>query len=269
MSQRSMLISLIIFTITIICSLAIGAHADPVGIWLFDEATGTKAKDFSGKKNDGIIHDLKWTKDSKFGSALVFEGKPGTWVEVPDSPSLDITDEITLMAWVFPTMFTGEWQRLVVKTFVGDVAPWMVYGFYEQGGSNGRTGFIISVDKGLEKRVGNGEPQLKLKDWNHLAAVYDGKEQRFYLNGEVKAKGPASGKLDTNDIPVSIGRNNVGNREHYQGLMDEVAIFNKALTEKEIQKIIKDGLATFTGVEPVGKLSTTWGEIKAKAKITK
>lgn len=102
-----------------------------------------------------------------------------------------------------------------------DVAPWMVYGFYEQGGGNGNTGFIISVNGGQEKRVGNGEPRIKLNEWNHLAAVYDGKEQRFYLNGEVKAKGAASGKIDTNDIPVSIGRNNVGNREHFVGVIDE------------------------------------------------
>jgi hypothetical protein len=174
---------------------------------------------------------------------------------------LDITDEITLMAWVYPTEFTGEWFRIVVKTYVGDVAPWMVYGFYEQGGSNGKTGFIISVDGGQEKRCGNGpSPQMPPNEWTHLAATYDGKEMRLYYNGEVKVKNAASGKMDTNDIPVSIGRNNVGDREHFIGVIDEVAIFNKALTESEV----KQAMEQITAVEPSNKIATSWGFVKSR-----
>jgi len=224
----------------------------------FNEGKGDNAKDMSKNNNNSILHKVKWTK-GKYGNAVEFSGEQGGWVEVPDSPSLDITDEITLMAWVYPTQFTGEYLRIVVKTYVGDVAPWMVYGFYEEGGSNGMIGFIISVGK---QQKGLLAPhRIPLNQWTHIAATYDGKEQRLYYNGEVKATIATSGKMDTNDIPVSIGRNNVGNREHFVGIIDEVAIFKRALSESEIRGAMEKEI---TAVEPLNKIPTIWGFIKSR-----
>ncbi|MCG9133332.1 LamG domain-containing protein [Candidatus Poribacteria bacterium] len=224
----------------------------------FDEAKGDTAKDKSKHKNDGTLHKAKRVK-GKIGDGIELSGDAGGWVEVPDADSLDITDEITLMCWVYPTQFTNEWFRIIVKTWAGDTAPWMVYGFYEQGGSNGKVGFIISVDKGTEKRCGNGpSPQLPPDEWTHLAATYDGSKMKLYYDGEVKVEVDAKGKIDTNDVPVSIGRNSEGNREHYIGSIDEVAIWSVALDEGEIQKAMDQVFA----VEPADKLPTSWGAIK-------
>ena len=232
---------------------------DELALYLsFDEAKGGTAKDKSKHGNDGTIHKGKRVK-GKIGQAIELTGEPGGWVEVPDSKSLDITDEITLMCWVYPTQFTAEWFRIIVKTWAGDTAPWMVYGFYEQGGSNGKTGFIISVDKGTEKRCGNGpSPQLPSKEWTHLAATYDGSQMKLYYDGEMKVEQDAKGKIDTNDVPVSVGRNSEGNREHYIGRIDEVAIWSVALDEGEIQEAMDHVYA----VEPEGKLPTRWGTLK-------
>ena len=232
---------------------------DELALYLsFDEAKGDTAKDKSKHGNDGTIHKGKRVK-GKIGQAVELSGEAGGWVEVPDSPSLDITDEITLMCWVYPTEFTNEWFRIIVKTWAGDTAPWMVYGFYEQGGSNGKTGFIISVNKGTEKRCGNGpSPQLPAKEWTHLAATYDGNQMKLYYDGEMKVEQDAKGKIDKNDVPVSVGRNSEGNREHYIGRIDEVAIWSVALDEDEINQAMDRVYA----VEPEGKLPTRWGAIK-------
>ena len=232
---------------------------DELALYLsFDEAKGDTAKDKSEHKNDGTLHKAKRV-EGKIGDGIELSGDAGGWVEVPDSDSLDITDEITLMCWVYPTQFTAEWFRIIVKTWAGDTAPWMVYGFYEQGGSNGKTGFIISVNKGTEKRCGNGpSPQLPPKEWTHLAATYDGSKMKLYYDGEMKVEVDASGKIDTNDVPVSVGRNSEGNREHYIGRIDEVAIWSVALDEGEIQKAMDQVFA----VEPANKLPTKWGAIK-------
>ena len=212
----------------------------------FDEGTGTTATDSSNHQNHGTLHKTNWT-EGKYGKAIELSGKPGGWVEVPDSPSLDITDEITLMAWVHPTQFTQEWLRIIVKTWAGDTAPWMVYGLYQQGGSNGKVGFIVSVNGGREARCGNGpSPQLPLNTWTHLAATYDGTRMKLYYNGELKVETSATGKIDTNNVPLSIGKNSEGNREHYAGLIDEVAIWNTALDASEIRKAMNGGIA----VEP-------------------
>ena len=225
----------------------------------FDEGKGDTAKDTSKHKNDGTLHKAKWAK-GKYGNAVELSGEQGGWVEVPDAPSLDITDEITLMCWVYPTQFTGEWFRIIVKTWAGDTAPWMVYGFYEFGGSNGKTGFIVSVDKGQEKRCGD-EPtsRLPVKKWTHLAATYDGSKMKLYYGGEVEVEIDAKGKIDTNDVPVSVGRNSEGNQEHYIGLIDDVAIWNVALSEDEIQKAMDQVFA----VEALDKLSVRWADLKS------
>ena len=206
----------------------------------FDAGTGTTAADSSKHQNHGTLHKATWT-DGKDGNGVELTGEPGSWVEVPDSPSLDITDKITLMAWVHPTRFTHEWLRIIVKTWAGDIAPWMVYGLYQQGDSNGKVGFIMSVDGGREVRCGNGpSPQLPLNEWTHLAATYDGTRMKLYYNGELKVEAAATGQIDTNDVPLSIGRNSEGNRERYIGLIDEVAIWSAALTESEIRQAMGD-----------------------------
>ena len=232
---------------------------DDMALYLsFDEGDSDTAIDTSGHGNDGTIHKGTRAK-GKIGDAVELSGEKGSWVEVPDSASLDITDEITLMCWVYPTEFTAEWFRIIVKTWAGDTAPWMVYGFYEQGGSNGKTGFIISVDNATEKRCGNGpSPQLPLNEWTHLAATYDGSKMKLYYDGEVKVEADASGTIDTNDVPVSVGRNSEGDREHYIGLVDEVGIWSVALDEDEIGQAMEG----VTAVEPENKLPTKWGAIK-------
>ena len=254
------------FLLVLGCVVAFGTigeavREDELALYLsFDEAKGDTAKDKSGNKNDGTIHKGKRVK-GKIGQAVELSGEAGGWVEVEDSASLDITDEITLMCWVYPTQFTDEWFRIIVKTWAGDTAPWMVYGFYEQGGSNGKTGFIISVNKGTEKRCGNGpSPQLPAKEWTHLAATYDGSKMKLYYDGEVKVEADAKGKIDTNDVPVSVGRNSEGNREHYIGRIDEVAIWSVALDEGEINEAMDRVFA----VEPEGKLPTQWGMLKGR-----
>ena len=247
--------------IVILGTIGEAVREDDLALYLsFDEAKGDTAKDKSKHGNDGTIHKGKRVK-GKHGQAIELTGEAGGWVEVPDSKSLDITDEITLMCWVYPTEFTAEWFRIIVKTWAGDTAPWMVYGYYEQGGSNGKTGFIISVNKGTEKRCGNGpSPQLPPEEWTHLTATYDGSEMLLYYDGEVKVEQDAKGKIDTNDVPVSVGRNSEGNREHYIGRIDEVAIWSVALDEDEINEAMDRVYA----VEPENKLPTRWGMLKDK-----
>ena len=229
----------------------------------FDEGKGDIAKDTTKHKNNGQLHQVEWAK-GKYGTAVEFSGVKGGWVEVPDAPSLDITDEITLMLWVHPTQFTGEWLRMLVKTWAGDGEPWMVYGLYQEGGTQGKVGFILSVDKAKEKRSPHGPP-IKKEEWTHLAATYDGQVQKIYYNGTLKESQKVTGKIDTNDVPISVGRNNEGDREHYVGLIDEVAIWNKALTKDEI----REAMESVASVEAKNKLSTRWGAIKGLYMDTK
>ena len=61
---------------------------------------------------------------------------------------------------------------------------------------------------------------------------------KLYYDGKVEAEKGIKGKIDTNDVPVSIGKNSEGSREHYIGLIAEVAIWKVALNQNEIQEAI-------------------------------
>ncbi len=150
---------------------------DALALYLdFEEGAGDTAMDASKHGNNGTLHMAEWA-DGKYGKAISLSGAAGGWVEVPDAPSLDIVDEITLMAWVYPTTFNNEWQRIVNKCWAGDTWPWMSYGFYEMAGTDGRLGFTIAVDNGQERLCRNGEtPQLPSNEWSHIAATYDGSD---------------------------------------------------------------------------------------------
>ena len=78
---------------------------DALALYLdFEEGAGDTAMDASKHGNNGTLHMAEWA-DGKYGKAISLSGAAGGWVEVPDAPSLDIADEITLMAWVYPTAF--------------------------------------------------------------------------------------------------------------------------------------------------------------------
>lgn len=225
----------------------------------FEEGSGGTTTDLSKNGNDGTLHNVKWA-DGKNGSGVLFDGTAGTWVEVPDSDSLDsITQQVTLMAWVYPTAFTNEWQRILNKCWAGDTSPWMVWGFYEQANSNGRIGFTVAVSNGQERLCRNTTtPTIPANEWTHVAAVYDGQTMKLYQNGEVVVQSNAQGAIDTNDVPVAIGRNSEGNREHYQGSIDEVAVWRVALDDTDILNAMEQ----IAPVEARGKLAVSWAQMK-------
>ena len=202
----------------------------------FNEGGNNIARDLSNYHNDGILHGVEWTRDGKCGGAAVFDGE-GSWIEVPNSPSLNPAEEISIVLWVCATRYSGECARYVAKHWAEFKAPWFAYGIWERENFSGRAGFTLSLDDGREARCGTHiTPQKPLNQWTHLAATYDGGEMRLYYDGKLVATTPASGRICKNDVPLAIGGNNVADREYHVGLIDEVAVFSKALTESEVRQ---------------------------------
>jgi hypothetical protein len=105
-------------------------------------------------------------------------------------------------------------------------------------------------------------------EWYHFTGTYDGSTVRAYIDGEVMAEaGGLSDPIADSGIDVYIGMSTYAVSDALKGVLDEVAIFNKALTEEEIQEIMTDGLEKATGilaVAPAGKLASAWGSIKGE-----
>ena len=101
-------------------------------------------------------------------------------------------------------------------------------------------------------------------NWIHLTVTHDGvKTVSFYINGKLdKATTPLPTAIG-NDINVQVGDDGKGNKG--AGVLDELSIFTRALTEEEAKTIYEDGVEPFLAIAPTDKLTTTWGSLKREA----
>ena len=224
-----------------------------VGAWLFDEGSGTTAKDSSQYHNDGEVIDGEWV-DGVFGKALKFNGTTAS-VGIPHSDSLNFAGkkEISISCWINIMGDDVNWGRIVDKNPVNNS--------YTMTKVEGKDSVLWRVVSG-GGRIEIQSSTLKRDNWHHIVGVYDGTEVRFYLDGELDQTQKGSGKLGSADSALTIGGDApVGGRSRFVGMIDDVVILNRVLTEAEIKEIKGKG-AAFFAVEPAEKLTTTWGSIK-------
>ncbi len=186
--------------------------------------------DQSGNGNLGSITQATWYTTGKYGKALAFNGT-NAYVSVPDSNSLDLTNGMTLEAWVRPTVNSG-WRTAIMKENGTDLA----YGMYARsssGSTNRPSGWLrINPSSGSSSATSN--VALTLNAWNHLALTYDGTIMRLYVGGVQRATKTVSGNMFTSTGPLKFGGNALWG-EYFAGQMDEIRIYNRALSGSEIQ----------------------------------
>jgi hypothetical protein len=204
--------------------------ADPslIGLWTLDEGAGTTVVDWSGHGNHGTFAGNPQWAAGKIASALQFDGTDD-YVEVPDSPSLDIADEITIAAWVYREVDSGGWERIISKSDPS------LYDFWLQitNGDSIGGGFLDiggTAHNSLDLATGISIP---LNQWTHLAYVYDGTIAKGYVDGRLdKSDNIGSFAIRTSTRPLWVGR--LQTSYNFEGLIDEARIYNRALTVEEI-----------------------------------
>jgi hypothetical protein len=190
----------------------------------FDEASGTTALDASGNGNVGQISGATRVPGGRFGGGLSFNGTSNL-VSVADAATLDLTNGITLEAWVQPTAVSG-WQTAILKEGTSGLA----YALYANENPVGPAGYVsISGDKSV-----TGAGTLPLNAWSHIAMTYDGANMRLYLNGVQAGVRAQTGSTAVTTGMLRIGGNAVWG-EYFAGLIDEVRVYNRALTAAEVQ----------------------------------
>jgi glucose/arabinose dehydrogenase/PKD repeat protein len=201
---------------------------NPIAAYNFDAGTGTTLADVTGKGHTGTLTGPTWSTAGKTGGALSFDGVNDS-VRINDANDLDLTNKMTFEAWLRPTALNGGvggWRTALFKETGGGMA----YGLYANDDGSRPA---VHVNIGGEQRT-RGTAQLPLNAWTHLAATYDGTTLRLYVNGAQVSSKAQTGAVAASTGPLKLGGNAIWG-EWYAGLMDDVRVYDRALTTAEIQ----------------------------------
>jgi hypothetical protein len=189
-----------------------------VAAYSFDEGEGPRISDASGNGNAGYIANAVWS-EGRFGTALEFSGKG--WVTMRAAQSGAATGEITLQAWVYPAERQTSWRDVVAREV-----------------SSGEGAFSLPAASATAP-AGQGwvvkqKARLVPGRWSHLATTYDGRVQRLYIDGVLVAVRPQMRKQTGDAGPLHVGGNPIWG-DRFKGKIDEVRVYNRALTAEEIR----------------------------------
>lgn len=196
------------------------------------------------------------TVSMKGGASLYLDGELD-YGTVSDRPSLDVGGQkFTIEAWVKHDGESAENAIIADKTKGTSTS-----GGYELGlsGSGVEMPFYIDLPGTYNKVVSNsGVPAHR---WTHIAATYDGNQISLYINGKLDAQTGAGGNMEVNNLPLKIGTNtSASNKMFFSGRIDELAIWDVARTQSQIQNTYRseligneDGLRAYWRFNDAGK----------------
>ena len=224
--------------------------------------------DVSGNGNDGFLHGTNLNiVDGIVGECMEFPGNAAEYISVRQHQYVEPFPALSVAAWVKTGVrgMISSWDRSEFFRFaVGD----------DVGGNNGTT--FVAFDHCCPIHDWFGATDVADDQWHHVVAVFDGEEKRIYVDGKLDASiesptemiGAGAARFGFIGIgsEAAAFNANVGPTWAFNGLMDEYLMFHRALSEAEIEHLASgpgDPFADPTAVDPNGKLSTTWANIKA------
>ena len=194
-----------------------------VAAYSFNEGSGSTVGDASGTGNNGTTSNTTWSASGKYGGALSFNGTSAR-VNIPNSSSLQLTTAMTLEAWVNPSAVSSAWRDVIYK---GNDNYYLEA---TSSASKPDAGLIAGGSYG----DAYGTAALPANTWSFLTETYDGATLRLYVNGTQVAATAHAGSIATSTSQLQIGGDSIYG-QYFSGLIDEVRIYNTALSAAAIQ----------------------------------
>jgi len=207
---------------------------------------GDKITDLSGSKNDGkaIADDgkavaVEWVKDPQRGGVIKF-GRKNSYITVPNNDSLN-PPHLTLAVWIKASICKGV-RNIFRKSENDEGGDWwglLLAGKYNHANPNeGKVSFYPF--KGYSSAISGPDGRVTDNQWHHVVATYDGSEAKVYVDGKQPAgpRKPYSGEVKSTLSDLAIGKSNWDPIQE-PTLMDDVMMFNRALSAEEVQVLFK------------------------------
>ena len=198
----------------------------------FDTDARAKVTDRSGKGHHGKVSGAKWVRNARGpgNGAVLLDGKGGV-IYMPPA-TVGPWPALTYSAWVNMPQYAGSSWPVFIGGYTTGAPVNISIGLYQN------TGHLrLEVDTDTGNHVGRGSLSVPWQKWFHAVMVYDGKSLTEYINGVRGGSVKASGKLKKLSM-LTIGRDHAM-YDALRGAVDDVMIYNRALTEKEIKQIYK------------------------------
>ncbi len=207
-------------------------HTSPAGLWRFEDAPGaTTVADTTGR-NAGTLVGGATLVPGRNGKALSLNGFSGS-VDLPGTVTSNTNSGISVEAWVNSQATTASYYRSIVSEVYGADGN-IEFGLFTQGATHQLSGTFLA---GAWPRLDAGP--LPQNQWVHVAGTYDGSRIRLYQDGvKVAESSPIGSPLPQGTAGWQIGNGITGQR--WQGLIDDVAIYERALSDTEVA-LHKDG----------------------------
>ncbi|MBW2996638.1 LamG domain-containing protein [Candidatus Woesearchaeota archaeon] len=204
------------------------------------------AKDYSGYGNNGNISGPVWQSSGGYDTwgAYEFDGVDD-YIDVADGGSLAVTENITVSAWINPTYSAGHST---------------IYHRGSNAGWNSGVWFSVQDTKSLHFKLHDVCESFKTPansfdwgEWTHVVGVYNGTHCSAFINGAYKDADPGTGSINYLGTEVAIGRQAAAGIYYFNGTIDELMIFDRALSPEQIQALYENQTQTIMSEETLGR----------------
>jgi len=186
-----------------------------VAYWKFDEGTGDIVFDMTVNNNDGTIQGATWTIDSISGYALEFDGVNDR-VNVIKTPSVDLTSEVVLEAWV-------KRKSKNDGMIISKNGPY----FLAIRDNRVEGGVYANSGNGNSWQHVRGTTRIGINEWHKLIMKYDGKQVRVYVDEVLDGSATKTGLMPVVSQQVWLGWGQPGHNQYFEGIIDELRISGK------------------------------------------